>query len=164
MAVIARQVDAGFRPIDERVEESALDPYINEVAVEIGLHAAEATTAKDAEAVVAAAEVNFLHGVLFGLELAHNEAGVKALVRAMGAEQHYDDVVEAINAGLEFNIFEKVGGTSLARVSGPFSCTTIDGNVAHCANGWLGVDAEGHLYPVADSVARQTYALPAPPF
>jgi hypothetical protein len=171
MAVVAQTVEDGFEPVDDRVRKAGLDPYILQVSQSIGQEAALTARDHDAdpyELVEAAGDVNWLNGVLFGMQLVESERAVQAAVSALrqidGDEPvpHYDSLADC--QGLDFATFEKVGETRMARVSGPFTCTTIDGNAAYCDDGWLAVDAEGHLYPVADSVARKSYALPAPPF
>lgn len=160
MAVVAHQVNGGFAPVDDRIEKAGVDPYILSVAASIGEEAAHACPVPDvSEVVEAAADVNFLHGVLFGLGLAENEAKVEHVVTAMRAEaldQHFTR--EHLPPSEEFHEFAKQGVTLLARVNGPFSCETKEGLVT-CRDGWLALDADGDPYPVADDVFRKSYAL-----
>lgn len=161
MAVIVRITGAGFDEIDRRVGEAGIDPYILEVARTIGFEHGMPFTEGTAKDVAAVAEVNFLHGVLFGLQLAQDEARVEEAVAAVAEDdvQHFGGYEDAKHAELDFYIFQKQGQTYMARVTGPFTCTTIDGNVVRCQDGWLALDAEGYLYPVADSVARVSYKV-----
>lgn len=177
-AVVTAAVAASSeQPINELIEQCGVDPFILEVAEDIGavctiamievadeVQSAAAQMSDDtgpgymanqlAEMARAAVGVSFLRGVLVGLAL-----------RAQGpecrAEQHFDSIV-SLPGGVEFFRFQKVGETSLARINGPFSCRTIDGNIAHCDDGWLALDSQGHLYPVAMAVASESYAIVGP--
>lgn len=160
-----------FRPIDALLAEDGVDPFMQIAAIEVGGDIARTVSddpraQTDDELVALAAEVALLHGVRLGLKLAEGEARLDAAMDVMRRDgslkvKHYRTQEDAARDGLEFHAFEKVGSTRLARVDGHFSCETIDGNTAHCEDGWLAVDCEGHLYPVADEVARASYALPA---
>ena len=57
----------------------------------------------------------------------------------------------------EWQTFRKLGTTKMVRVNGPFACTTIDGNVVICQDGWLALDPQGHPYPVAAAVHEDSY-------
>lgn len=156
-----------FRPIYQAIEEDGVHPWIAEAArqaacdLAIDILSMEDVTS-DFDLLSKASEVGMLHGVRIGLKLAENERRVTDALDTMRLDgslkvKHYVTPDDATADGLKFYYFEKVGGTSMARVDGHFSCETIDGNVAHCDDGWLAIDTEGRLYPVADSVARVSY-------
>jgi hypothetical protein len=160
VAAINQTVDEGFHPIDDRVHDAGLDPHIVTVAAHIGREAADSQLGVvDREVVELAGEVNFLHGVLFGLTLAANERALEeATVTPLHrAHPHYRTLDDA--HGLAFHDFGQATATHMARVNGPFSCTT-DGCVVQCRDGWLAVDTRGNLYPIADVVVRDVFTVP----
>lgn len=143
VAAIRPQVD-GYAPVDALIERADVDPYMLTVAGTVG-----DSVAGGNPVVQTAGEVGFLRGVLLGLALAEGR-------KAEQAEQHFEKFGDT--ADLDFHVFRKAGSTYMARVVGPFSVRTKEG-LAHCPDGWLAVDSEGDLYPVADTVARTSYAV-----
>lgn len=144
VAAIAPQVDGGYSEVDVLIERAGVDPYILTVASTVGESAAFGDPLRQT-----AGEVSFLRGVLLGLALEETRERPEA-------EQHFEKFVDA--AELDFHLFQKKGTTYMARVAGAFSVRTKEG-LAHCPDGWLAVDVEGDLYPVADTVARASYGL-----
>jgi hypothetical protein len=57
----------------------------------------------------------------------------------------------------EFHDFRKVAITRAMRINGPFTVTTIDGNVCECADGWLAIDENGYPYPIDHSTFIISY-------
>jgi hypothetical protein len=163
MAVARQLVDDGLDPIDMRLDVAGIDPYITTVAASVGAEAAQMLGGEDQAMIEAATEGAWANGVLFGLKLAETEAAInEAVEKSRASRCQIDTYVSLADCeGLDFFTFEKVGETRMARIQGPFSCVTIDGNVATCDDGWLAVDSEGYLYPVADAVAQRSYITPA---
>lgn len=159
------------------LEEAGIHPHLATVAMEVGASATttfllalgsikqEADAMEESESAgffsggaadmgTAAFSSAFLRGVLVGVALAEKEAEVQ---EAMPEGQHFTR--EALPPAEDFGVFEKQGHTLMARICGPFSCVTIDGNIARCDDGWLALDGAGFPYPVADHVARSSYIV-----
>lgn len=57
----------------------------------------------------------------------------------------------------EFSLYRKQRHTPALRIHEPFIAVTVDGNEAHCEDGWLAVDAAGYPYPIAKDVFGSEY-------
>lgn len=169
---------ASSEPPSVLLYEAEIHPYMAQVAMDVG---ASATTTfllalgsikqqaddmdsevapgffstESADMGTAAFSSAFLRGVVMGVALAEQESAVKSADLPDG--QHFTR--ETLPPAEDFGVFEKQGHTMMARICGPFSCVTIDGNVARCEDGWLALDQAGFPYPVADHVARASYVV-----
>lgn len=64
--------------------------------------------------------------------------------------------------GDNLTLYRKREPTRAIRISGPFTCETIDGNFVSCEDGYLAFDGEGHPYPIAKSIFEGGFeAVPA---
>jgi hypothetical protein len=63
---------------------------------------------------------------------------------------------EALPNYSTFQPYRKRGVTMMARVKGPFTVMTQEGEV-ECDDGWVALDEEGWPYPISVSVQVKSY-------
>jgi hypothetical protein len=87
--------------------------------------------------------------ILFQLGVAE---GLPVIVQSMPGEED----VTAFDP-TSWHAYRRTGPIRACRVPFPFACLTIDGNLAHCEDGWLAVDEANHPYPIAAEVFERSY-------
>lgn len=59
----------------------------------------------------------------------------------------------------ELKRYQKTYEPRAIKMNGPFTCATLEGNIARCEDGWLVVDSQGFPYPVDRIEFETTYKL-----
>lgn len=57
-----------------------------------------------------------------------------------------------------YQTFRKTTTTDMVRLTGAFTCDTINGTVL-CQDGWLAIDSAGYPYPITVDEQANTYEL-----